>query len=283
MLKLTDPQLLASLLRDGIRSRGTSVNGAAHAVGMSQPTLHSFVHGKRSSVRTSTAEKLRFLVRRKHRALFDQLLYPLEAQVVLLCYQRWCLQRMKSWLSRRTPSYVAVADRPVSVSGDGPSSIDVRLRDWLGLVQRVRAEHFSHWAALERLLDQHECGEERRQLAYLRVLEPLLEARDSAFVERRWDELEFGEKTAFLNAGITRERILLNRRSDVERALTAVETPAERWRPPSVRAVLRRVPTTIPQWARSRRDLPSYRIDIVEEQPKQRRAATRAARKRNTL
>ncbi len=58
----------------------------------------------------------------------------------------------------------------------------------------------------------------RVDLAMLRILEPLLEASESAFIERHWRELTADEMRAFIRHGIARERILLNRPPSDERA-----------------------------------------------------------------
>jgi hypothetical protein len=264
LLEISDPKLLASLLQDAIKRRHGTVNRAARNIGLSQPTLHHIVHGTRRFVREDTARKLQLLVPRAHRDLFEHLLYPTEAHIVLLCYERWCLERIANWLRRETRSYVGVNPRPEHVRGADGRAADVRQRDWFGLLQRVRVERYSHWAALERLLQDHGCTEQRKQVAYLRVLEPLLDARDSAFVERRWDELKDAEKTAFLNAGITRERILLNRDSDVARSRRAAGQPAASWRPPRVHAVIQRVATKTREWA-GRSNRRQFRINVQDD------------------
>ena len=58
---------------------------------------------------------------------------------------------------------------------------------------------------------------ERRELARLRILAPLLDYRASAFVERGWDELDKKEFEVFVEAGITRETILLHRSNLMQR------------------------------------------------------------------
>jgi hypothetical protein len=92
------------------------------------------------------------------------------------------------------------------------------MRDLARLCGYLRKNHPSHWNPLERALDAVSYSNNRRVLSYIRVLGPLIEARDSAFVERCWSDLTDNELLQFVDAGITRERILLNRASDVDRA-----------------------------------------------------------------
>jgi hypothetical protein len=58
----------------------------------------------------------------------------------------------------------------------------------------------------------------RFKTAIYRVLLPLLEARDSGWVERRGSELDDREFEQFVEAGWKREKILLTRASDLQRA-----------------------------------------------------------------
>jgi transcriptional regulator with XRE-family HTH domain len=75
---------------------------------------------------------------------------------------------------------------------------------------------FSAWA-IER---GH--SEERIELAFVRALEPLLQANDSGFMELGWRELRvrpggLDELVAFVRHSLERERILLSREPDVTR------------------------------------------------------------------
>jgi len=63
--------------------------------------------------------------------------------------------------------------------------------------------------------------------AWERMLEPLLDAEETAFLERPWDELSEREKRSFVEASVVRERVLLRRDPDLQRA-KKVSDPA--WR-----------------------------------------------------
>lgn len=59
---------------------------------------------------------------------------------------------------------------------------------------------------------------DRLDLVLHRVLEPLLAGRDSGGVERLWEELSDDELRTFVDLGLQRELILLDRAPDVQRA-----------------------------------------------------------------
>jgi transcriptional regulator with XRE-family HTH domain len=68
-----------------------------------------------------------------------------------------------------------------------------------------------------------EVSEWRRLLAYLRLIEPLLHAADSGFVELDWRELSRAEWQDFLEQGIRREKLVL-RHFPAEKRLRMIST-----------------------------------------------------------
>jgi len=66
----------------------------------------------------------------------------------------------------------------------------------------------------ERALEQSGHTLARTMIARYRLVEPLLEAPESAFTERPWQELSTSEMRAYLRAGVEREMILLSRPDD---------------------------------------------------------------------
>jgi hypothetical protein len=57
----------------------------------------------------------------------------------------------------------------------------------------------------------------RVDIAFLRLVEPLIHSAESGFVERHWSDLETPEWRDFLDAGVLRELILLDREEDETR------------------------------------------------------------------
>jgi len=57
----------------------------------------------------------------------------------------------------------------------------------------------------------------RSKMAIARAVDPLLDGPESGFVERSWRELSDDDLAKFVDAGLTREKILLNRSPDLMR------------------------------------------------------------------
>jgi hypothetical protein len=53
--------------------------------------------------------------------------------------------------------------------------------------------------------------EEQAELAIARILDPLVDAPESGFIQRSWRELSTGDLERFVRAGIVREKLLLSR------------------------------------------------------------------------
>jgi hypothetical protein len=81
-----------------------------------------------------------------------------------------------------------------------------------------RTEFPDEFTAFESFLVKQQASATRARIAFYRILEPLLEARESGFVERSWDELDRSELSRFIRAGMEREKILLRRSADTQRA-----------------------------------------------------------------
>lgn len=60
------------------------------------------------------------------------------------------------------------------------------------------------------------------------VIAPLLEFEQSGFIERSFWELEIGELRRLVRAGLVRERIILKRPPEIQRAQEAVELSHKR-------------------------------------------------------
>jgi hypothetical protein len=77
-------------------------------------------------------------------------------------------------------------------------------------VHAMRQRFPEAFAKLDEICRTNGIAARRRFLAELRVVEPLLEYEESAFVERHWSELERdGRLETFIRYGVERERMLL--------------------------------------------------------------------------
>ena len=123
------------------------------------------------------------------------------------------------------------------------------------------ADRDSLWSVYEQSRPAHMLGEGRVSdlkwarglrvfLAWQRVLEPLLCARDTGCVERMWEELPDRDLTEFVKAGLQRESILLKRDTDATRARTMR------------RAVPGDLQLAWPLW-----DATDFRFELVDEAP----------------
>lgn len=57
-----------------------------------------------------------------------------------------------------------------------------------------------------------------RELAYMRIVAPLLDCRESGCIERRWEEMSDKELRRFIEAGLEREKLLLDRPPELQQA-----------------------------------------------------------------
>lgn len=87
--------------------------------------------------------------------------------------------------------------------------------DRLGELKRFRLKataKFPHlFKPLDDLARRRGHAQDRIDLAYCRILEPLLDAYESGFIERPWDDMTNAERNQFLAGGVAREMVMLDR------------------------------------------------------------------------
>lgn len=161
---------------------------------------------------------------------------------ILSGYDGWLRERRQRFFTRRGPTFlnpgqaIQAATRDASIQiarqllGPGARIVKQPIPDLsIDDASPVELERWHNYLTFRKVLDRNETvarsltkfevdarkaghSDDRIQLAVLRILEPLLEAPESSFVERRLAELiESGDLAKFIAAGITRERILLAR------------------------------------------------------------------------
>lgn len=108
-----------------------------------------------------------------------------------------------------------------------------------GLLRTLRATFPGDFNRLDRLLSERGHTKGRSELAWSRIVSPLLEHSPSSGVERGLREIPKPELRRFLRAGITREFILLQRGSDLARAQGLDRSPRVREAPHNRRATVR--------------------------------------------
>ena len=195
---------------------------AAKSVDLTYSQLRKFIARKRKGAGVETATKLRELVGPQGADVFDQAFLPKGAAQLLRSYAEWLPRRIERFLSRREP-YWTLTKRGPRRSIGGQRARMVRVLQYGDLLRRIRRQHTKQLKPLEAAFNRLRCDDLRKHVSYLRILEPLLEGRDTGFIERFSTELDPKELADFVAAGVKREVILLKRLRDRERAKLALE------------------------------------------------------------
>ena len=223
---IVDRASLAGTVRDAIvRRYGGNRNRAAIAVGIPHTTLKGYEEQRTAAVRHETLDKLRRLVGSTQSALLDSALLTLGARAVLVEYDEWL--QSETEVAEGGAKQTARDLLAVDVDG-GPLSARMGLLQWDArtgeteqLLKELERRHADLWAPLKRKLQQRGHFKPRAQLAFYRVIAPLLSGRDAGGIERDHLELSRKELRQFIRAGVQREVILLDRENDVRRAQSA--------------------------------------------------------------
>ena len=229
--KIDDRDDLASLLDEAIAKQYRGIRlAAAKAVGIPNSTLQRYVEKKGDGMRSETFLKLQQLVGPAGREWLDSAVSVAGTHDLLSNYRDWVEEEIQGiLLSRRgcrhlltNRFHVGTADNPfvnVATSVDMEEAME-------SLLSELRGEKFSkEWKPLEaRIVDR---GHTRRRalLAYLRVVEPLLD-NITNWLDRDFGSLTERELLVFISSGVKRERILLDRDADIRRAQVVL---AEFW------------------------------------------------------
>ena len=212
--RLVDPAAVAAELRRIVEPY-RNVLTAAGKIGIKQPTLWRLLNGQ---VRTITAETWAAIEQATppaRRAALTAAIVEPAAQRIVGAYVEW-LDTWKSRVFKDAASRWVWKDQSLTRVPDheAPARRNAE-RDALMKVHQAELAALDAWVA-DALAAGH--SEDRVQLAIARILEPLLEAPASGYVERSWQEMSITELRQFIRAGVTRERLLLRRAPDVERA-----------------------------------------------------------------
>jgi hypothetical protein len=192
-LRIHSPEDFAAVVKKAItdRSRFPSVSAAARQAGLLQPTLWRLSRSPGQFVDADVYSAVLTLLTPDEQIVLDEKVWTSESFIAYSEYKEW------------------LAEQEAEAAWDDPL---VRL-----LVTRVETEvpHvYNEWNALFAAGDYHES---RRLIAMLRIVVPLVEARNSGGVERWHTDLSTSEFRRFIDAGWQREKILLNRGSDAAR------------------------------------------------------------------
>ena len=208
--KVADPGRVAGLIQEVVNQQfGGNLSKAAKSIGMVQSQLFRLSNRESLRIREATLLRLARLIPSDRRKDLARALFSPEALLAL--------QRYKVWLRQSTRTRLGI---PASAGATREANRRARsgIQQYGGLVRFLR-RRFS--AMLDAFLsDMQEQGHspDRIRMAAERVLEPLADSKRSGRIERRRTELSETELRRFLKAGFDRERIMLNRSPDEQRA-----------------------------------------------------------------
>lgn len=190
----------------------------ARSVGLHPSQINRLVKQEAPALREATLDALeRLLPRRSHRALQDALLNE-EVEQVLNTGSQWRdWARNARHLGRRTSLHPF--ESPAVLQAREASR---KLR-FSALRWTWEDEYPAPCNALASEAAKYHQSESRLLWAWERMLEPLVDAEDTAFLERAWDELSARERRGFVEASVARERVLLRRDPDLQRAKKVIE------------------------------------------------------------
>jgi hypothetical protein len=237
---LTNPELLAELLRAKIDADfGGSLNKAAKACGISQPTLYRRVVGiprrpgqkpvlPRSPISRVTLSKLlAFLGDAASRKAIDAVMSPRASELVVQ-YDKWNKRFQADAIDD------ARDDRIRAVPPEDEPLWKGRFIEFRRLWTRLADELPDVYTDIFKVFDvppgfaqQLSSGTRQRRsgiqivrftTAIYRIFLPLLEVKESGWIERRGHELSRSEFRHFVECGWKREKILLSRPGDLQRA-----------------------------------------------------------------
>lgn len=214
-----DRETFAAILEEAISGHyDGNRNAAAKTVGIPHSTLKRYMEKRGAAVRHETIERLRKLVGGSRVSRLEAALLSPPARRTLAEYDQWIRDATRSlaWGGTHGRRLLSVRDH-LQLEAEVGSAFDRGTRLWQ-LIRRLQRQFPKEWQPLQLRITKRGHLKSRAGLAFLRVVEPLSAAEDTWGVERSWQELSDQEMREFIRAGVARERILLDRETDIRRA-----------------------------------------------------------------
>jgi len=224
LVLVADPQRLRLLIQRAIDARfGGNVSRAASLIGISQPQLSRLAKRGARHLRVRSLQSLARLFTADQKPSLNQCVMSPLTRVTLTGFAAWLGLPVRSageWLRVYRGDRWADEQRGLAlVSGQARARMRVEIA--------LRSRFKELFDSLDRTLVAQGHFSHRVALAYHRIFDGLFEHESSGGIERRWTDLSPGDLRTYLKAGIGRERILLKRSPDLQRAqeLTLMGSP----------------------------------------------------------
>lgn len=192
---------------------GNGVRAAVH-IGIERSLLNRLRHGAARSLSTRDLKRLRAALPADQFFEIERSLVDQPTAEMLSAFDSWVRLEQERLLHRDYLPDTEVGRAMRSV----PGWESQRLMEYQHVVTVIRQKCRSATEAFDNWLSRRGHFRLRADLAYARIIAPLLDSREAGSIERGWEELTDAELRRFVKAGIERERILLDRPPDLQRA-----------------------------------------------------------------
>jgi DNA-binding transcriptional regulator YdaS (Cro superfamily) len=225
-----DQTALAAVVDGMVGLIGTETR-TAERLGVSQSTVNRMRNRALEKITRNTVIALERAAKLLNEELLSGLrdaLVPPTAQEYLWGYNEWCQERTTRWQERDGKTWrIGPLMRAEPSAGPGYTLPVVRQEFLRLLWKRVHQEFPEVFRKFREEMKRRSVDGMRQEVAITRIIEPLLEATQSAYVERSYSELTERERRDFIDAGIKRELILLDREPAITRARRLAEEGAD--------------------------------------------------------
>lgn len=214
-IKVVDRHQLAATITSFIDSEfGGVITAASNALGIERSLLSRMRAGVAQSLRESDLRALRKRLTPKQFAEIERCIVDPPLAEHLSAFDAWLKAEHTRLLYREAAPHTVVGRAIASVAQWSTQRL-LEYDHLLGVVQQSFPDLVRNF---DRFLKGRRHFKARGDLAYVRILAPLLDGADSGLIERRWQELSSGELRRFIKCGMKREMILLDRPPDMQRA-----------------------------------------------------------------
>jgi hypothetical protein len=214
-IQISDPDALARVIDRIIveRFHGTE-SDAARTLGVEASLFSRLRGGKASSISEKVLTSIRKSLERPDKNAVDAAVLTAAAAELLNAFDAWVSRERGRLLYHEDAINTPVGRELCRL----PAWEHQRASEMEYLIQTLEDRIPGIFDEFDGFLERRRHFRRRAELAYARILGPLLDSVESGHIERRWQDLSDKELKRFVRAGILRERILLERPQDVQQA-----------------------------------------------------------------